>query len=137
MDINMECRDVLILKMQAKFLEVFLESTSKYGKLYGPIEKEGQLVYDHIEDIKDLVICDKVPMIPVKKLFHPKRFDMFKFDENGFTPDYSMIEKRVVIGVQPSEIHSLLRLDDIFLKDPIDPYYAELRKKSIIIGKHI
>ena len=132
--LNTELRHVLILKMQSKFLEVFLESTVKYGKLYGPVKKNGHLSYDHVEDIKDVVLGDEHPMIPIKKLFNPMRCDMMKFDDNGFIPDYSMFEKRVIIGVPLSGIHSLLVLDRVFMKDPVDPYYAEQRKNSIIIG---
>jgi sulfhydrogenase subunit beta (sulfur reductase) len=123
-----------ILKMQAKFLDVFLESLSKFGNLYGPTYKNDVLSYDRLESISDLVITDEHPMIPIKKLFHPMRFTMLHFNEKGFSPDYSMIEKRVVLGVHPCEIHSLLILDDVFMREPMDPYYAELRQNSAIIG---
>lgn len=123
-----------VMKMQAKFLEVFLESLENFGTLYGPQRKNGVLTWDRLDDIKHLVLGDEHTLIPVKKLFHPKKFSMFNFDEGGFQPDYSVIEKRVVIGVHPCEIHSLLRLDDIFLVAPTDPYYGGLRQSSAIIG---
>ena len=123
-----------ILKMQSKFLEVFLETLNKFGTLYGPMYKKSVLTYDRLESISDLVVTDEHPMIPIKKLFHPMRFTMLNFNEKGFTPDYSMIEKRVVLGVHPCEIHSLLILDDIFMRDPVDPYYAGLRQNTAIVG---
>ncbi len=123
-----------ILKMQSKFLNTFLETLNKFGILYGPIHKNGVLSYDRIEDISDLVVTDEHPMIPLKKLFHPMRFTMMHFDEKGFTPDYSMIEKRVVLGVHPCEIHGILILDDIFMRDPVDPYYAKIRQNTAIVG---
>ena len=123
-----------ILKMQSKFLEVFLESLDKFGQLYGPKQKNGVLSYDRLENISELVITDEHPMIPIKKLFHPMQFTMMHFDETGFKPDYSVIEKRVVLGVHPCEIHSLLKLDKVFLREPIDPYYAGLRENTAIIG---
>ena len=127
------CR-MQILKMQSKSLETFLEGLGKYGVLFGPTWKDGILTFDRIDDIKDFVITEEHPMIPLKKLFHPKQFDMFRFSEEGFTPDYSMFEKRVVLGVHPCAIHSILKLDDVFLVDPIDPYYAKLRENTAIIG---
>ena len=123
-----------ILKMQSKFLEVFLETLNKFGTLYGPTYKNGLLTYDRLESISDLVVTDEHPMIPIKKLFHPMRFPMMHFNEKGFTPDYSMIEKRVVLGLHPCEIHGLLILDDIFMRDPVDPYYAGLRQNTAIVG---
>lgn len=123
-----------ILKMQSKFLEVFLESLDKFGELYGPKQKNGVLSYDRLNSISELVITDEHPMIPIKKLFHPMQFTMMHFNEMGFYPDYSVIEKRVVLGVHPCEIHSLLRLDDVFLREPVDPYYSGLRENTAIIG---
>lgn len=123
-----------ILKMQSKFLEVFLESLEKFGTLYGPIRKKGLLTLDKVEKVSDIELSEDLPMIPLKKLFHPKKFTMLHFNERGFYPDYSMIEKRVIIGVHPCDIHGLLRLDEVFLKEPADPYYAGLRENSSIIG---
>lgn len=120
--------------MQSKFLDVFLESLEKFGVLYGPVWKNDVLTYDLVENVKDVELLGEHPMIPLKKLFHPKQFDMFRFDEEGFTPDYSTIEKRVVIGVHPCEIHGLLRLDEVFLEEPADPYYAAARENTAIIG---
>ena len=125
-----------ILKMQSKFLDEFLKSLEKFGALYGPVHRNGVLMYDRVESVSELELSDDHhhPMIPVKKLFNPKQFTMLHFNEKGFYPDYSMIEKRVIIGVHPCEIHGILRLDEIFLNDPVDPYYAGLRDNSAIIG---
>ncbi|MCF2137110.1 MAG: 4Fe-4S dicluster domain-containing protein [Candidatus Thorarchaeota archaeon] len=123
-----------ILKMQPKFFQEFIESLNKFGTIYGPVKKDGVLKYDRVEAFDEVVFDGERPMIPIKKLFHPKKFDMFHFDKDGFTPDYSSIEKRVIIGVPPCEIHSLLRLDEIFMERPVDPYYAKQRENSAIIG---
>jgi sulfhydrogenase subunit beta (sulfur reductase) len=121
--------------MEPKFLELFLESTEKFGALYGPVMRNGILTFDRAQNAAEMVpnLCEKT-MIPPKKLFHPIRFDMFKFDEKGFVPDYSTIERRVVVGLHPCEIHGLLTLDRVFGSAPPDPYYMELRKNSLIIG---
>jgi sulfhydrogenase subunit beta (sulfur reductase) len=123
-----------ILKMQEKYLEVFLESLDKFGTLYGPVERRGVLTYDKVENLSEVELGGKHPMIPLKKLFHPKKFTMLHFNERGFYPDYSMIKRRVVLGVHPCEIHGLAKLDDIFLKEPVDPYYKGLRDSTAIIG---
>ncbi len=123
-----------ILKMQSKYLEVFLECLGRFGTLYGPVRRGNVLTYDRVERISDAVLTgEEHTLIPIKKLFHPMRFDMFHFDESGFHPEYH-VENRVIIGVHPCEIHSLLRLDDIFMSSPADPYYAEQRQRSAIIG---
>ncbi|NWF96077.1 MAG: 4Fe-4S dicluster domain-containing protein [Candidatus Thorarchaeota archaeon] len=123
-----------IIKMYKKFLEPFLECLGQFGRLYAPVRKNGVLTYGPIESISEAVFSDEHPLIPIKKLFHPMKFDMFRFGESGFQPDYSMVEKRVIIGVHPCEIHSLLRLDDVFMADPPDPYYSQLRHNSAILG---
>jgi sulfhydrogenase subunit beta (sulfur reductase) len=120
--------------MKSESLEEFLMSLEKFGKLYGPKRQDDILTYAPIERFDELVLGSGTTLIPLKKLFHPKRFDMFRFDETGFKPDYSIFEKRVILGVHPCEIHGLLKLDEVFMVDPVDPYYAGLRENSAIIG---
>jgi sulfhydrogenase subunit beta (sulfur reductase) len=120
--------------MKSEFLKEFLMSLEKFGKLYGPKREEGILTYAPIERFEDLVLNGENTIIPLKKLFHPKKFNMFHFDDEGFKPDYSMIEKRVILGAHPCEIHGVLRLDEVFLVEPPDPYYSGLRKSTAIIG---
>ncbi len=123
-----------ILKMDANHLEEFLKSLEKFGTLYGTVRRNGVLTYDKLESIDELELTDEHPLVPVKKLFHPKRFDTFKYDEEGFTPDYSLINKRVLIGLHPCSIHSLLKLDRLYNAPPCDPYYKGLRDNTAIIG---
>ncbi len=126
---------VRILKMKSEFLKGFLESLEKFGKLYGPVVRNGVLKYDEVHDVDEVVLTgDWHTLLPLKKLVHPTRFDMFRFDNDGFTTDYPVVEKRVVVGVHPCEIHGLLRLDDVFLQDPVDPYYERARANTAIIG---
>ncbi len=120
--------------MNSKHLTEFLESLRDFGTLYGPIRKSGILVFDQVEDIQNLEITNENTLLPLKKLFHPMRFDMFHFDKDGYHPDYSFFEKRVVLGVHPCELHGLLRLDEVFMVEPQDPYYAGLRKNTAVIG---
>jgi sulfhydrogenase subunit beta (sulfur reductase) len=125
---------VRILKMKSEYLEQFLMSLEKFGKLYGPKHESGVLTYAPIERFDELVLNGENTMIPLKKLFHPKRFNMFHFDDDGFKPDYSIIETRVILGVHPCEIHGIRRLDEVFLENSPDPYYEGLRKSTAIIG---
>jgi sulfhydrogenase subunit beta (sulfur reductase) len=120
--------------MKSEFLEEFLMSLDKFGRLYGPKHVDDVLTYAAIESFGELVLSDENTLIPLKKLFHPKRFNMFRFDDKGFQPDYSIFEKRVVLGVHPCEVHGILKLDEVFMSDPPDPYYVGLRKRSAIIG---
>jgi sulfhydrogenase subunit beta (sulfur reductase) len=120
--------------MKSEYLEQFLMSLEKFGKLYGPKHESGVLTYAPIERFDELVLNGENTMIPLKKLFHPKRFNMFHFDDDGFKPDYSIFETRVILGVHPCEIHGIRRLDEVFLENSPDPYYEGLRKSTAIIG---
>jgi sulfhydrogenase subunit beta (sulfur reductase) len=120
--------------MDSKDLMGFLESLRDFGTLFGPTRKNNILVFDRLNDITELELSDDNTLLPLKKLFHPMRFDMFHMKDGEFIPDYSMFEKRVVLGVHPCEIHGILRLDDVFMAEPEDPYYAGLRKNTAIIG---
>ncbi|MFW9955505.1 MAG: 4Fe-4S dicluster domain-containing protein, partial [Candidatus Thorarchaeota archaeon] len=109
-------------------------SLEKFGRLYGPKREGNILTYAPIEKFEELALDDGIPLLPLKKLFHPRKFDMFRFDKEKFTPDYSTYEKRVILGAHPCEVHGILRLDEIFLAEPVDTYYAGLRNRSAIIG---
>jgi len=47
-----------ILKMQPKFLDVFLESLEKFGALYGPVQRNGVLKFDRVESVSELKLTD-------------------------------------------------------------------------------
>ncbi|MHA2433427.1 MAG: hypothetical protein ACXADO_09395, partial [Candidatus Thorarchaeota archaeon] len=69
-----------ILKMKSDFLKEFLMGLESFGALYGPKRQDGVLTYAPIESYDELILDGENTLIPLKKLFHPKRFHIFQFD---------------------------------------------------------
>lgn len=121
--------------MEKDDLDCFLMETSSFGELWGPTKENGRFLYGKIEDRSRLYLGNEIPMIPPKKLFHPPTFDMFRFSEKGFEPNYDWITNRVLFGIHPCDIHGLLILDKFFGGYPAaDPYWAKAREKTVIVG---
>jgi len=120
--------------MKKDNLDCFLEETSSFGELWGPTREEGKFMYGKIKDRNKLYLGNVIPMIPPKKLFHPTDFDMFRFSEKEFNPNYDWIDNRVLFGIHPCDIHGLLILDKFFAQPPADPYWVKSREKTIVVG---
>ena len=67
------------------------------------------------------------PIEPLKSLvFHPRE---------SVGSDVPATQERIVIGVKNCDLSALRIHDHVFLKsDPVDPYYAQAREKTIIVS---
>jgi formate hydrogenlyase subunit 6/NADH:ubiquinone oxidoreductase subunit I len=72
------------------------------------------------------------PVEPLKSLvFHPREFLGEIEKASGVPP----MEERIAIGVKNCDLSALKIHDYVFLdSDPIDPYYAQAREKTLIIS---
>jgi len=71
------------------------------------------------------------PTEPLKALVFPPRESL-----GALTGDAgpSTKEERIVIGVKNCDLSSLQIHDYVFASEPVDPYYKELREKTIIVS---
>ena len=122
------------LKLKKENLDTFLSKISKLGELWGPRKKGEVYIYDKIDDIKDLIKEPVLTFLPIKKLFLPPRFQMFHYDGKTYNESITLDKQRIVFGVQPCEIHSLLIFDRVFGLTYKDPYYFERREQTTIIA---
>ncbi len=90
----------------------------------------------------DEVLFDtELPMISIKKLFHPAKQDLFKFNRTTGVikscleeSDIGVEKKIVVFGVRPCDITGNNVLDEIFKEYFRDEFYNTLRERALIIG---
>jgi NAD(P)H-flavin reductase/ferredoxin len=99
---------------------------NKYA--FGPLESADELRLDY-----------DITLLPPKKYFFPQRETLFSFDvaKGVFTETSTDVKPRVIIGVAPYDLVALLHMDEVFRETKSDPYYAEKRNTSIIIGINI
>ena len=76
--------------------------------------------------------------LPPKEHFLPATHTLFTVVQDGNGPrivEPAPLEERVLFGVRPCDARALAVLDALFInEDPVDPYYAESRRQTTIVG---
>lgn len=123
------------LKLKKENLFDFLKGIQKFGEVYGPVRKGDKFIYEKLTDFSRLELTALRTILPVKKFLLPPKFPILKFDPiNQYQEVPEEIPTRIIFGLHPCEIHSILILDRLFKERLPDPYYRKARERTIIIG---
>jgi sulfhydrogenase subunit beta (sulfur reductase) len=125
---------MMILKMKKGDLSAFLDAAKEWGELWGPTKKDGRVTYSKVDGLSQMDLKATRTIIPPKKFLYPPRFTMFDYDQDGYVDRLGDVSKKVLFGIHPCDIHGILIMDQLFLGTYRDPYYAERRDKTLIIG---
>ncbi len=112
-----------------KEFEEFLKKLSREYLLYAPVlnEKDDKVVFEPInEDNISKITLGCQADVPLKECILPYN-EKLSIEEN---PD----KKIVILGARACDIEAVRVIDDVFLDEPVDPYYQDRRDKTIIIG---
>jgi len=120
-------------------LPELIEQLKKDYDLIGPC-KDGDLVlYRKLEKDELPFLGFKNSIKSPKELFFPQTEEILRF--RGFIdrriPEAieEKVKKRIVIGMRPCDIQSLLIIDKLFINDDyVDSFYDKLRENTLIIG---
>jgi sulfhydrogenase subunit beta (sulfur reductase) len=123
-----------VLKLKKQNLKDFLNALRSWGEVYGPVKQEDKYVYGYLDDLDKLDTRMLRTVLPVKKFLVPPKFTTFTIENHTYKPELGNLPNRIVFGVHPCEIHGLIILDKFFLERFSDPYYAERRRKTAILG---
>jgi len=125
---------MMILKMKKEDLPAFLESAKEWGELCGPTTKSGRTSYQKVDSLSQMDLKATRTILPPKKFLYPQRFTMFDFDDEEYVERLGGEPKRILFGVHLCDIHGINTMDKLFLEIFKDPYYAERREKTLILG---
>ena len=105
----------------------------------GVKSKGNKYAFDSLESADELNLSYDTTILPPKKYFYPQRETLIQFDtaKGGFRESSADIKPRIIMGISPYDIAAILQLDEVFKESKADPYYAEKRDASIIIGINI
>lgn len=120
-----------------------LKELSKKYKIYAPKVLEGKgafsdtdvVRYGEVSKIEE-VEFDKKSQFSYKEVLLPITQTLFFFTEND-VKEPEVDEKSILIFLRSCDIHSLKRIDNIYLNNKFeDPYYKKLREKAkfVLIG---
>lgn len=116
----------------------FLSRLRERAEVYAPERRpSGEVVFAPLGDPGRVVTEYTRSLLPLKKLFFPPRETLFRFSAvEGYAPppELAAVNRRVVFGAHACDLHALKILDRTFLQEQPDPYYAQRRESTALIG---
>lgn len=130
-------------KLKVEEFNKALEELSKKYKIYAPKVFEGQgkfsdtdiVRYGEVSKIEEVEFNQK-SNFSYKEVLLPITQTLFFFTEDD-VKEPNVDEKSILILLRSCDMHSLRRIDDIYLRNKFeDPYYKKLREKAkfVLIG---
>jgi sulfhydrogenase subunit beta (sulfur reductase) len=102
----------------------------------GPVQANGKIAFDIINDPAELQLDYTTTILPPKKFFLPPKETLFEFDNSGDSKvKPPKIEPRTVIfGIHTCDLHAIQLLDHVFSVGNIDPNYTNRRSQTLIVS---
>jgi ferredoxin len=103
-----------------------------------PVAVEEQILYRSVDESSEVAFDAVKTDLSPKEYFLPSTHALFslKREKGGIVIEEPAIEgERVIFGLRPCDAQALRVLDALFVQDePVDPYYAERRERTTLIG---
>lgn len=119
-------------------LESWLERILTQRELYAPMEEDGVLLYQSVQQLSDIVWDFVRPVKSIKEIVFPQTERLLMITEqNGDISLTETFEARptVIFGVRSCDARGTFVLDQLLLEtQPEDPYYKARRENTILIG---
>lgn len=119
-------------------LTAWLDGLSERFTLIAPRAVEEQVFYRPVADSSEIAFDFSRTDLPVKEYFLPATHVLLSIEkgEDGISVEEPSLDgERVVFGLRPCDARALRVLDALFLEEePVDPYYAERREKTALVG---
>jgi len=119
-------------------LTAWLDKLAKSYAFIAPKAVEEQILYRRVAGSSEIIFDFARTDLSVKEYFLPSTHVILSIErgEEGIrVEEPSPEEERVVFGLRPCDAKALRVLDALFLEEePVDPYYAERREKTTLIG---
>ncbi len=106
--------------------------------LYAPKWIDGTIRYGSLTSSTELIWDYSRPILSIKEFFFPPTESLFRIEKIGPKVEFNEtlpVDRQILFGVRPCDARGIRMLDSVFLgQAPVDPYYAERRKNTTIIG---
>jgi sulfhydrogenase subunit beta (sulfur reductase) len=129
-------KEKILLKAQ---LPKLIEELRKNYRVLAPVKDNGFYVYKAISSADEVDLDFANTKIPPKEIFFPRSEVLFTYkrSDNGIEliePE-SPAEKQIILGIRGCDAQSFLLLDKFFAYGKFDdPYFAQRREKTLLIG---
>ena len=109
------------------------ELRREYEVFYPTRDEEGIVSFSNVGNV---VLDYSNSTLPPKDLFLPQTETTFEFEKGAefrLQPRVHIL-KRIVFGIRPCDVNSLILLDKVFSGDFLDPYYLQRRRNTSLIA---
>lgn len=119
-------------------LETWLEGIAAVRTLLAPCDVAGVMLYHPVKKSEEISFDFIRPVLSIKSAFFPSTERLFSIQKTG--QEIQLNEnlpdgETVIFGVRPCDARGMKVLDALFLDtNPVDPYYANHRKGTTLIG---
>lgn len=124
--------------MSREHLLAWLEELAGRFTLIGPKRVEEKLLYKPVRHSAEIALDFTQTDLSAKEYFLPSTEAILSMrrDKKGFIVDEPSLDgERVLFGLRPCDARALRVMDALFVEqDPPDPYYAERRERTTLIG---
>ncbi|MDI6870204.1 MAG: 4Fe-4S dicluster domain-containing protein [Bacillota bacterium] len=125
-------------KLPEDHLSPFLLRLGSQAEVYAPERQaSGEVIFARLTDPARVVTEYTRTTLPLKKFFSLPSEVMFRFSvDRGYEvpEEIASVHRRVIFGAHACDLHALQILDRTFLHDQPDPYYAQRRESTALIG---
>jgi len=119
-------------------MESFLEALLRDRLVFAPVRKGDTLLFERIESARDAVLGQGNTKNSPKGALFPQteRLFAYRHDEEGVTIEAASTgaKELVLFGLHPCDARAHLFMDRVFGGSTEDPYYAEKRRRTIVVS---
>jgi sulfhydrogenase subunit beta (sulfur reductase) len=119
-------------------LTAWLDDLAERLTLIAPTAVQEQIFYRPVATSSEIVFDFGKADLPVKEYFLPSTHVLLSIErgEDGVRLEEPALDgQRVAFGLRPCDARALRVMDALFLdQEPADPYYAERREKTTLVG---
>ena len=128
-----------MLKINVANLPALYQALATQGELYVPAaNKAGKVDFEKYTDAVDVNLSAHLTSRSLKDIFFPQVETLLAFKRAGKHLEIEAPElanaPTIAFGVRACDARSFELLDKVFLKEPVDAYYAARRKACTLIG---
>lgn len=113
-------------------LKQFVDFLLKKNLIIAPqYDVEGYLHLSELQNAKDLYLGTELPLDSWKWYLLPPDQKMFNYNDNKLKESLPDSKGQIFLGVSILDLQALTLLNQVYEKDP---YYQQIKKKTIVIG---
>lgn len=122
--------------MEKDRLDALVQGLASAYEVIGPVAKGERFVFGPVADPGELRLDYDTTLLPPKKLFFAPEETLMRFRvaDNQVVDDEVYAAPRVVFGLHPCDVNGLLLMDNVFMRDYVDPYYKARRESTLLVG---